>query len=59
LDLNECAGLAGRDQGELMLVAEFGGPSMFARSGVMRALNRHHVREFNPGRKDPILGRML
>ena len=36
----------------LMLVVEFGGPTMFARIGVMRALNRHHVREFNPARKD-------
>jgi hypothetical protein len=25
---------------------------MFARIGVMRALNHHHVREFNPDRKD-------
>jgi len=37
-----------------MLVAELGGPTMFARIGVMRALNRGHVREFNPSRKDPI-----
>ena len=29
----------------------------FARIGVMRALNRGHVREFNPSRKDPHLGR--
>ncbi|MDH2354844.1 hypothetical protein QCM80_29875 [Bradyrhizobium sp. SSUT112] len=28
----------------LMLVADLGGPTMFARIGVMRALNRHHVR---------------
>jgi hypothetical protein len=32
----------------LILVATLGGPTMFARIGVMRALNRHHVREFNP-----------
>ena len=32
----------------LILVATQGGPTMFARIGVMRALNRHHVREFNP-----------
>jgi hypothetical protein len=36
----------------LLLVAESGGPTMFARIGVMKALNRHHVREFNPDRKD-------
>jgi hypothetical protein len=28
------------------------GPTMFARIGVMRALNRHVVRQFNPSRKD-------
>jgi hypothetical protein len=36
----------------LILVATSGRPTMFARIGVMRALNRHHVREFNPSRKD-------
>src|SRR6202047_2987942 len=36
----------------LILVATSGGPTMLARIGVMRALNRGHVREFNPGRKD-------
>jgi hypothetical protein len=41
----------------LLLVAEFGGPVMFARIGIMRALNRHHVREFNPDRKDHHWGR--
>ena len=35
----------------LILVAEHDGPTMFARIGVMRALNRHHVREFNTDRK--------
>lgn len=35
----------------LLLVAELGGPTMFARIGVMRALNRHHVRQFNPDAK--------
>ena len=30
----------------LILVAENGGPTMLARIGVMRALNRGHVREF-------------
>jgi hypothetical protein len=37
----------------LILVADLGGPTMFARIGIMRALNRHHVREFNPKREDP------
>jgi hypothetical protein len=32
----------------LILVATLGGPAMFARIGVMRALNRNVVREFNP-----------
>ncbi len=36
----------------LLLVAEHDGPTMFARIGIMRALNRGHVREFNPSRKD-------
>jgi hypothetical protein len=36
----------------LILVATLGGPTMFARIGVMRALNRNVVREFNPDRKD-------
>ena len=41
----------------LLLVAEQDGPTMFARIGVMRALNRHHVQEFNPKRKEPHWGR--
>lgn len=41
----------------LMLVAERDGPTMLARIGVMRALNRGHVREFNTSRKDPHWGR--
>ncbi|MEH2561764.1 hypothetical protein [Bradyrhizobium sp. AZCC 2289] len=40
-----------------MLAVERDGPAMFARVGVMRALNRHHVREFNTSRKDPHWGR--
>ena len=36
----------------LILVATSGGPTMFARIGLMRALNRGHVREFDPSRKD-------
>ena len=35
----------------LILVATSGGPTMFARIGVMRALNRHHVLEFDLDRK--------
>jgi hypothetical protein len=37
----------------LILVATLGGPTMFARIGIVRALNRHVEREFNPPRKDP------
>ena len=36
----------------LILVATLGGPTMFARIGVMRALNGGHVREFDISRKD-------
>jgi len=36
----------------MLLVVEHGGPTMFARIGVMRALNPHRVREFNPDRTD-------
>jgi hypothetical protein len=41
----------------LMLVVERDGPTMLARIGVMRALNRGHVRVFNPDRKDPHWGK--
>ena len=41
----------------LILVATSGGPTMFARIGIMRALNRGHVREFNPDRRDHHWGR--
>jgi hypothetical protein len=41
----------------LLLVAEHDGPTMFARIGVMRALNRHVERVFNPSRKDTRWGR--
>ena len=40
----------------LLLVVELGGPTMFARIGVMRALN-HHVPEFNASREDHQWGR--
>jgi len=50
---------AGRDADEwqaamqaLMLVAEQDGPTMFARIGVMRALNRHVERVFDSSLKD-------
>ena len=35
----------------LILVAERGGPTMFARIGMMKALNRHVARVFDPSRK--------
>ena len=41
----------------LILVATSGGPTMFAQIGIMRGLNRGHVREFNPDRKDHHWGR--
>jgi hypothetical protein len=41
----------------LILVATSGGPTMFAHIGVMRALNRHVERVFNPDRKDHHWGR--
>jgi hypothetical protein len=41
----------------LLLVAERDGPTMFARIGVMRALNRHVERVFNSDRKDQHWGR--
>jgi hypothetical protein len=41
----------------LIPVVTLGGPTMFARIGVMRALNRHAVREFNTSRKDTHWGK--
>jgi hypothetical protein len=41
----------------LMLVAEQDEPTMFARIGVMRALNRHVERVFNPDRRDTHWGK--
>ena len=41
----------------LILVAEKNGPTMMARIGIMRALNRHVERVFNPDRKDPHWGK--
>jgi len=36
----------------LILVATLGGPTMFARIGIMRALNGHVGRVFDPSRKE-------
>jgi len=36
----------------LILVAASGGPTMFARIGIMRAINRHVERVFDSSRKD-------
>lgn len=41
----------------LILVATLGGPTMFARIGIMRALNRHAERVFDPSRKETHWGR--
>ena len=41
----------------LILVATSGGPTMFARIGIMRALYRHVERVFNPDRKEHRWGR--
>jgi hypothetical protein len=41
----------------LILVAENNGPTMMARIGLMRALNRHVERVFNGSSKDPRWGR--
>jgi hypothetical protein len=41
----------------LIFVAENDGPTMFARIGVMKALNRHVERVFNPDRKDKHWGK--
>jgi hypothetical protein len=41
----------------LIMAAEGRGPLMHARIGMLRALNRHVERVFNPDRKDPHWGR--
>ena len=41
----------------LMLVVDLNGPTMMARIGIMRALNRHDQRVFNPDRKDKQWGK--
>jgi hypothetical protein len=40
-----------------MLVADQGRPTMFARIGVMKALNRHVERVFDPSRKEKHWGK--
>jgi hypothetical protein len=37
---------------ELLMLVSRSGPTMMARIGVMKALNRHVERVFNPDRKD-------
>jgi len=41
----------------LILVVTVGGPTMFARIGFMRAINRHVERVFDPLRKEKHCGR--
>jgi hypothetical protein len=41
----------------MLLVVEHNGPTMMARIGVMRALNRHVERVFDTSRKDHHWGR--
>jgi hypothetical protein len=41
----------------LILVATSGGPTMLTRIGIMRALNRHVERVFNPDRQEHHWGR--
>jgi hypothetical protein len=43
--------------GALGLVVTLGGPTMFARIGIMRALNRHVERVFNTNRREHHWGR--
>jgi hypothetical protein len=41
----------------LLLVVELNGPTMMARIGILRALNRNVERVFNPSRKDTHWGK--
>jgi hypothetical protein len=41
----------------LLLVVKSNGPTMFARIGILRALNRHVERVFHPSGKDNHWGR--
>ena len=42
---------------EVLLLVSRGGPTMMARIGVMKALNRHVERVFNPERKETHWGK--
>ena len=42
---------------QALLLVSRSGPTMLARIAVMRALNRHVERVFNPDRKDPHWGK--
>ena len=42
---------------EVLMLVSRSGPTMMARIGVMKALNRHVVREFNSQRKDTHWGK--
>jgi hypothetical protein len=42
---------------EVLMLCSHGGPTMMARIGVMKALNRHVERVFNPDRKDTHWGK--
>ena len=42
----------------LLLVVKQNGPTMFARMGIMKALNRHVERVFNPDRKETHWGKI-
>ena len=42
---------------EVLMLVSRSGPTMMARIGVMKALNRHVVRVFNPERKDTHWGK--
>jgi len=41
----------------LIDAAEDRGPMLFAKMGILRALNRHVERVFDPSRKDPHWGK--
>ena len=42
---------------EVLMLCSRGGPTMMARIGVIKALNRHVERVFNPDRKDTNWGK--
>jgi hypothetical protein len=51
------AGYASLFRPTLISVATRGGPAMFARIGIMRALNLHVERVFDPSRKETHWGK--